>query len=171
MTRNYFSTLGVDLMAGRTFTDEEERPDSKTAVAIVSYQYWKSHGGDLWMLGKTIRVNARPYTIVGIAPLVFTGTSVLVAPEVWVPIGANGLIQNDFMRDENGAHSLADRRNQELMIVGRLKPGLTPEGIAPSLEALSAQLEHAYPAENKNQLLTATKLPRVSISSSPQREE
>lgn len=168
VTRNYFSTLGVDLMAGRTFTDEEERPDSKTAVAIVSYQYWKSHGGDLGMLGKTIRVNARPYTIVGIVPRGFTGTSVLVAPEVWVPIGANGLIQNDFMRDENGAHSLADRRNQELMIVGRLKPGLTPEGIAPSLEALSTQLEQAYPAENKNQLLTATKLPRVSISTSPQ---
>ena len=47
-------TLGVDLMAGRTFTEDEERPDSKAAVAIVSYPYWKSHGGDLSMLGKTV---------------------------------------------------------------------------------------------------------------------
>jgi hypothetical protein len=166
-TRNYFATLGVDLMAGRTFTEEEERPNSKAAVAIVNYQYWKSHGGELSMLGKTVRVNARPFTIVGIAPRGFTGTSVIVAPDVWLPIGANELVENDFMRDDSEGKTLGDRRSQALMVVGRLKPGLTPEGIAPSLEVLSAQLEQAYPAENKNQLLTAQKLPRVSISTGP----
>ncbi len=168
ITRNYFATLGVDLMAGRTFTDEEERPDSRLAVAIVSYPYWKSHGGDLGMLGKTVRVNTRPFTIVGIAPRGFTGTSALVAPEVWVPIGANELVENDFMRDDRTARSLADRRSQALMVVGRLEPGLTAESVNPSLRLLSSQLEQAYPAENKNQLLTAQKLPRVSISTSPQ---
>ncbi|HEX7486266.1 MAG TPA: ABC transporter permease [Vicinamibacterales bacterium] len=167
-TRNYFATLGVDLMAGRTFTEEEERPNSKAAVAIVNYQYWKSHGGELSMLGKTVRVNARPFTIVGIAPRGFTGTSVIVAPDVWLPIGANELVENDFMRDDSEGKTLGDRRSQALMVVGRLKPGLTPEGIAPSLEVLSAQLEQAYPAENKNQLLTSQKLPRLSISTGPQ---
>jgi predicted permease len=168
VTRNYFATMGVDLMAGRTFTEEEERPDSRMAVAIVSYQYWKSHGGDLGMLGKTVRVNARPYTIGGIAPRGFTGTAALVAPEVWVPIGANDLVENDFMRDESEATSLADRRTRQLMVIGRLKPGLTLDAIAPSLKQLSTELERAYPAENKNQLLTAQKLARVSISTSPQ---
>jgi predicted permease len=167
-TRNYFATLGVDLMAGRAFTEEEERPDSKATVAIVSYQYWKSHSGDLAMLGKSVRLNSRPFTIVGIAPRGFTGTSALVAPEVWVPIGANSLIENDFMRDESAGKTLADRRNQGLMVVGRLKPGLTPDGVAPSLEVLSAELEREYPAENKNQLLTAHPLSRISISTSPQ---
>lgn len=167
VSRNYFTTLGVDLIAGRTFSDEEERPDSKLAVAIVSYQYFKSHGGDLGMLGKTVRVNSRPFTIVGIAPRGFTGTSALVAPEVWLPIGANELVENDFMREGNVPSSLADRRNEALMVVGRLKPGLTVEAAAPSLKLLSSQLEKAYPAENKNQLLTAQKLPRVSISTSP----
>ena len=167
VSRNYFTTLGVDLMAGRTFSDEEERPDSKLAVAIVSYQYFKSHGGDLGMIGKTVRVNSRPFTIVGIAPRGFTGTSALVAPEVWLPIGANELVENDFMREGNVPSSLADRRNEALMVVGRLKPGLTAEAAAPSLKLLSSQLEKAYPAENRNQLLTAQKLPRVSISTSP----
>jgi predicted permease len=168
VSRNYFATLGVDLIAGRTFSNEEERPDSKMAVAIVSYQYWKGHGGDLGMIGKTVRVNSRPFTIVGIAPRGFTGTSALVAPEVWLPIGANQLVENDFMREDNASTSLADRRNQALMVVGRLKPGLSPEAVAPSLKLLSSQLEQAYPAENKNQLLTVQKLPRVSISTSPQ---
>jgi putative ABC transport system permease protein len=167
VSRNYFATLGVDLIAGRTFSPEEERPDSKLAVAVVSYQYFKSHGGDLGMIGKTVRVNSRPFTIVGIAPRGFTGTSALVAPEVWLPIGANELVENDFMREGNAAHSLADRRSNDLMLVGRLKPGLSAQSAAPSLGLLSSQLEKAYPAENKNQLLTAQKLPRVSISTSP----
>jgi putative ABC transport system permease protein len=170
ITRNYFATLGVDLMAGRTFSADEERPDSNMAVAIVSYQYWKSHGADLGLLGKSVRVNSRPFTIVGIAPLGFTGTSALVAPEVWVPVGANGLVENDFMRDATTPSSLADRRNQALMVVGRLKPGLTAESVAPSLQLLSSQLEQAYPAENRHQLLTAQPLPRVSISTSPQND-
>jgi predicted permease len=168
VTRNYFGTLGVDLLAGRTFTEEEERPNSQAAVAIVSYPYWKAHGGDLGILGRTIRINARPFTIVGIAPRGFTGTSSLAAPEVWVPIGANELVENDFMRDDTSATSIGDRRSQTLMLVGRLKPGLTPEAAAPALASLSTELERAYPAENKNQVLSAQKLPRASISTSPQ---
>ncbi len=167
VSRNYFATLGVDLMAGRTFSEEEERPGSKTAVAVVSYPYFKSHGGDLSLLGKTVKVNSRPFTIVGVAPRGFTGTSALVAPEVWVPIGANELVENDFMRDDSTAASLADRRNQALMVVGRLKPGITPEAAAPALKTLSARLEQAYPAENKNQLLSAQPLSRVSITTNP----
>jgi predicted permease len=166
VTGNYFSTLGVDLMAGRTFTAEEERPDSLIPVAVVSYDFWKSHGGDMSMLGSTVRINTRPFTVVGIAPRGFTGTSVLVAPEVWVPTGAADLVTNDFMRDE-GQRSIADRRSQALMIVGRLKPGVTETAAASSLGLLSTQLERAYPAENKNQLLTAHRLPRISVNTNP----
>ncbi len=168
VTRNYFSTLGVDLLAGRTFTPEEERPGSQAAVAIVSYPYWKAHGGDLGILGRTVRINARPFNIVGIAPKGFTGTSSLAAPEVWVPIGANELVENDFMRDGTSATSVGDRRSQSLMLVGRLKPGLTLEAAAPALASLSTELERAYPAENKNQVLSVNPLPRMSISTNPQ---
>ena len=167
VTGNYFSTLGVDLLAGRTFTPEEERPDSLAAVTVVSHQYWKSHGGDMSMLGKTIRINARPFTVVGIAPPGFTGTSVLVSPEVWVPTGAADLVLNDFMRD-SGPRSIADRRSEALMVVGRLKPGVTEAAAEPPLRVLSTQLEQAYPAENKNLLLTAHRLGRVGISTNPQ---
>lgn len=168
ISRNYFATLGVDLLAGRTFTEDEERPGSRAAVAVVSYPYWKSHGGDLGILGRTVRLNSRPFTIVGIAPRGFSGTSALAGPDVWVPIGANELIENDFMRDDTSAKTVADRRSESLMVVGRLKPGVTVEAATPGLKQLSAELERAYPAENKNQLLSAQKLPRASISTSPQ---
>ncbi len=171
VARNYFATLGVDLLAGRTFTEEEERPGSNAAVAVVSYAYWQRHGGDSSILGQTVRVNSRPFTIVGIAPRGFTGTSALAAPEVWVPIGANELIENDFMRDENAAKSVGDRRSEALMLVGRLKPGVTLEAETPALKQLSTDLERAYPAENKNQVLSVAKLARMSISTSPQNDD
>ena len=86
-TRGYFSTLGVNLRMGRTFTEDEERPGSNAQVAMVSDRYWKSQGGDPALLGKTVQINTRPFTIVGIAPPGFTGTSSLAAPEAWVPTG------------------------------------------------------------------------------------
>ena len=164
---NYFSTLGVNLLAGRTFTGDEERPDSQVAVAVVSHQYWKSHGSDPSVLGRAIRLNTRPFTVVGIAPAGFTGTSVLVAPDAWVPIGASELVTNDFMRD-SGPSSLNDRRNSGLMVVGRLKPGVTEAAADAPLAALSRHLEEAFPAENKNQRLSVHRLPRASISTNPQ---
>jgi predicted permease len=166
---NYFSTLGSGLMAGRTFNAEEERPDSQAAVAIVSYQYWKSHGSDPALLGKTVRLNTRPFTIVGITPAGFTGTSVVLSPDAYVPIGANDVVANDFMRDR-GPSSLGDRRNTGLMVVGRLRPGITESAADAPLAALSQQLEAAFPAENKHQRLSVHRLPRASISTNPQND-
>ncbi len=170
VTGNYFSTLGGSLLAGRTFNAEEERPDSQAAVAIVSYQYWKSHGSAPSMIGQTVRLNSKPFTIVGIAQAGFTGSSVLIAPDAWIPIGANDLVVNDFMRD-SGPASLNDRRSTGLMVLGRLKPGVTEAAADAPLAALSEQLERAYPAENKNQRLSVHSLPRGSISTSPKGDE
>jgi predicted permease len=169
VTPNYFATLGVDLLAGRTFTPEEDRPGSLATVAIISYDYWKSHGGDQAILGSTVRVNSRPFTIVGIAPRGFTGTSIVVSPDVWVPMGAQPLVANDFMSG-SGDYPIADRRSEDLLVVGRLKPGVAEVAAEPALRQLSARLEEAYPAENKNQSLTTHTLPRVSISTNPQDE-
>jgi predicted permease len=170
VTGNYFSTLGVNPMAGRTFTPEEERPDSQASVAVVSYDYWSSHGADPSVVGRTIKLNTKPFTIVGIAPKGFTGTSVLIAPEAYVPVGAHDLLANDFMNDPNH-RSLADRRNESLMVVGRLNPGTAEAAALPGLASLSEQLERAYPAEDKNQLLTVHALARASISTAPQADK
>jgi predicted permease len=168
VSRNYFQTLGVDLLAGRTFSEDEEKPGSRAAVAVVSYPYFKRQGGELSLIGKTVKVNSRPFTIVGVAPRGFTGTSALVSPEVWLPLGANELVENDFMRDDDARPPLGDRRNQALMLFGRLKPGVTVNAADAALKSVSARLEEAYPAENKNQRLTAHTLSRVSITTNPQ---
>jgi predicted permease len=158
VSANYFEALGAPLAAGRAFTLDEERPAARIPVAIVAQQH-----ADL--LGKTIKVNAIDFTVVGVAPRNFTGTMALIAPEMWLPLGMFDVVVNDIFK--NGGAGLADRRTQSLVVAGRLKPGVTVAAAAPRLDTLSRQLEQAYPAENKEQLLTVHSLPRLGTSTSP----
>jgi hypothetical protein len=78
---NYFTTLGVRVGRGRTFTADEERPGHAGRVAIVSYEYWRRAGFDPAILGRTVHLNGRPFTVVGVTPEGFTGTTSVVTPE------------------------------------------------------------------------------------------
>src|ERR1700691_2135721 len=147
VSSNYFSTLGVTMFKGRAFRAEEDRPGAEL-TAIVTYNYFKKNGQDPQLVGKAVRVNGHPFTIVGITPPGFTGTMVLVSPEVFVPLGANSVVMNDF---DGVVRPLAARDNHVLMAVGRLKPGVTLQAADASLGVTGSQLEKAFPAENKDQ--------------------
>ena len=158
VTSNYFDTLGVRLAAGRSFTPAEERPGARIPVAILGNERAS-------LLGQTVKVNTIDFTVVGIAPRGFTGTMALVAPELWLPLGMHDDVVNDVFKSKQTG--LEDRSNGALVVAGRLKPGITPAAARARLEALSRQLEAAYPAENKNQLLTISPLARMSTSTAP----
>src|SRR5262245_1277049 len=158
VSSNYFDTLGAPLAAGRAFTPAEERPGARVPVAVVTHQHRD-------LLGRTVKINAIDFTVVGVAPPNFTGTMALITPEMWLPLGMFDVVVNDIFKN-NGA-GLADRRTQALVVIGRLKPGVTLKSAEPRLEALSVQLERAYPAENARQLLTINPLPRLGTSTSP----
>jgi hypothetical protein len=87
ISSNYFDVFGVSLFKGRAFRPEEEVPDSGVPVVIVSYGFWKKHGEDPNLVGKTLRINGHLVTIVGIAPQGFTGRLVLISRELYLPIG------------------------------------------------------------------------------------
>src|SRR5829696_7423718 len=137
VSANYFDAVGAPLAAGRAFTLEEERPSARIPVAIVTHPH-----ADL--LGKTVKVNSIDFTVVGVAPKDFTGTMALITPEMWLPLGMFDIVVNDIFK--NNGSGLADRGNLSLVLAGRLKPGLTLAGASPRLDALSRQLESAYPA-------------------------
>ena len=158
VTSNYFDTLGVQLAEGRAFTAEEERPGARVPVAIVGQ-------ARAALLGRTLKINTIDFTVVGVVPRGFTGTMALVAPEMWLPMGMFDTVVNDiFKRKVTG---LQDRTNRPLVMAGRLKAGITPAAAAARLDALSRQLEAAYPVDNKDQVLTISPLPRMSTSTSP----
>ncbi|PZR75846.1 MAG: hypothetical protein DLM73_04160 [Chthoniobacterales bacterium] len=168
VTSNYFSVLGVPLAQGRAFSLEEETPGHAAPVAIVSYGYWAKHSFDPTLLGAQLLINGHPFAIVGIAPRGFTGLMQVISPEVWLPLGVHDQVANDFA-GENST-KLGDRAGQQLLIVGRLKPGLTAAMAEPSLKGLAANLEKAFPVEQKDQTFQTTPVSRFSTSTSPSGE-
>ncbi len=165
VSSNYFSVLGVPLARGRAFLPEEETPGRNTPVAVVSYSYWRKHNLDPSVLGSQFLVNGRPYTIVGIAPKGFVGTMQILSPEVWLPMSVHDQVANDF--ESANKRSLDDRNGTQLRIMARLKPGMTAAAAKPALEGLAANLEKAYPVEQKNQTFLTAPVARNTASNSP----
>jgi len=157
--------LGVPLARGRAFLPEEETPGRNTSVAIVSYSYWRKHDLDPSVLGSQLLINGRPFTIVGITSKGFVGTMQVLSPEVWLPMSVYDQVANDF--GSKNKTTLDDRKGTQLRIMGRLKPGMTAAAAKPALEGLAANLEKAYPVEQKDQTFMATPVSRNTVGTSP----
>jgi len=164
ISSNYFSTFGVQLLEGRGFTPEEERPESAIPVAIVSYGYWNKQGRDPELIGKTVRVNGSPFTIVGIAPQGFSGTMALLTPELWLPLGMYEVLGTDL---DGEKRSLTNRGYSKLFVVGRLAPGLSQVEADTRLGVLAAQLESEFPDESEEHTLITHPRSRLGLSTSP----
>jgi predicted permease len=160
--------LGVPLARGRTFLPEEETPGHNTPVAIVSYSYWQKHHLDPNVLGSQLLINGRSFTIVGVTPKGFVGTMQILSPEVWLPMSVYDQVANDF--ESENKTTIEDRKGTQMRIMGRLKPGMTASAAKPALEGLAANLEKAYPVEQKNQTFIAAPVSRNSVSNNPAAE-
>src|SRR5438094_3442259 len=165
VSSNYFSVLGVPLARGRAFLPGEETPGHDTPVAIVSYSYWQKHDLDPSVLGSQLLINGRPFTIVGITPKGFVGTMQILSPEVWLPMSVYDQVANDV--ESVNKTAIDDRKGTQLRIMGRLKPGLTAAAAKPELAGLAANLEKAYPVEQKDQTFMAERVPRNTVSNTP----
>ncbi len=163
VSANYFTTFGVPLFRGREFTADEERPGSALPVVIVSHPLWKRLGSDPDFVGKTLRINARVFTVVGIAPPGFTGTTALISFECYLPLGMYEAVSNNF---DGGNRALSARDNFSLILVGRLRPGLTREAADSQLAATAARMPPATPVEGPR-ALQISPLSRLSISTQP----
>src|ERR1700674_3576349 len=157
-TPHYFSILGVLPAYGRSFLPEEEKAGRAQRTAIVSYGFWQKHSRDPALLGQSLLINGQGFTVIGIMPEGFTGLTSVFSPEIWLPLG----VYDDIAQDLGNArtNSLADRGFNKLMVIGRLKPEVTAAAAAPALKGLAANLETAFPVEQKNQtFMTAPLLP------------
>lgn len=170
VTKEYFGTFGAPPMKGRGFTAEEERPGADVPVVVLSYPLWQRLGGNEGVLGQTIMLNNRAFTVVGVAERGFGGSIVMVMPDAFVPTGVYDSLQNDFARD-GLTTKLSDPRHFDLFLVGQLRPGATIASVAPALKAESARLSIADPANLKDRETIATSMSRTSISTSPQDDD
>jgi predicted permease len=165
VSSNYFAVLGVLPAYGRPFLAEEEKPGANKRVAVVSYSYWQKHSRDPSLLGREILINGRPFTIVGIMPEGFTGTESVFSREAWLPLGVYDEIKSD--QGAAGSSALGARASDRLMLIGRLKPGMTAQAAVPALKGLAANLEAAFPVEQKDQILMTAPLNKFGTSTAP----
>ena len=130
VTIDYLTTLGVKLFAGRTFLEEEDRPGGPT-VALISYELWQRRfGGDPKLVGQSLTLDDRTYTVIGIFP---PGFNMPFAADIWVP----------FQSDINSA-PLDQRVQPAYDMVARLKPGVTLRTADAELKQIAARLAVEY---------------------------
>jgi putative ABC transport system permease protein len=116
---NYFDVLGVLPATGRLFVAADDVVPEANPVVVLSFAYWQRRfGADPGIVGQTISINGRPFTVVGVAQKGFHSAVVGDAPGVFVPM----MMKAEVMP---GVNDLEDRRSRWLNIVGRLNPGLS----------------------------------------------
>jgi macrolide transport system ATP-binding/permease protein len=126
---NYFSALRVTPALGRGFLLEEERTPDAHPVAVLSYGLWQRRfGADPAVVGREITLNGRGHTVVGVAPAEFTGTIRGTAPDLYVPIKSDN-----------------NRGKYWLLLMGRLKPGVSREQAQAAMNVLGPQIAQHYP--------------------------
>src|SRR5258708_11828068 len=102
---------------------------------VLSDSLWRTaFNADPGVVGTTVRLGKDPFTVLGVAPPRFHGTERFVSPDYWIPV------VNHF-----NAEYLRDRTGHPLTVLGRLKPGVTPEQAADNLSAIAAQLAKEHP--------------------------
>src|SRR5262245_49196362 len=140
----YFTVLGVDMQAGRGFLPEEDRAGTPSAVAVLSHGLWlRQFGGDPAVVGRQIRLDEVPFTVVGVASSAFLGT-VTDRVDVWLPVASAPLL-----RPEDGwVRGVALRpANCCTPAAARLAPGATYEQAGAELTLLARQLRGDRPGD------------------------
>jgi putative ABC transport system permease protein len=152
VSANYFDLLQVKPVLGRTFLPEEGRDrEGGAQLAVISHRMWQTRfGGDSKVLGKIIRLNRHPLTIIGVAPPEFHGTLAGVLFDVWIPV-----TMATAMGTGNGTLHYRGTRDETSTIV-RLKPGVTIQQARAEVAALGKRLASIYPATNRGVDLTVT---------------
>jgi predicted permease len=139
-TGNYFDALGIQPYVGRFFHASDEHGNNSAPFVVLSYAYWQSHfQGDRAVVGRVVKLNKIPFTIIGVAPPEFRGTELFFAPALWFPL----VDQPEVTGDE-----LKWRGNHSMWVVGRLKPGVTAAQASADLNSIGGWLAKTYPADD-----------------------
>ena len=134
VTGNYFEMLGVQPEVGRFIQSADDHGPNSAPYIVLSNNLWRSaFNADPAVVGTTVRLDRDPYTVIGVAPAHFHGTEQFDWPDYWVP----------FVNWDQ--QFLQSRTSITVTVLGRLKPGVTPQQAAENLSAIAAQLAKEYP--------------------------
>jgi predicted permease len=145
---NYFDALHLQPHVGRFFHASDEQGPNSAPYIVLAYSYWHSHfQDDPGVLGRTVQLNKRPFTIVGVGPHGFHGTALLFTPDFFVPI-----INQEQIDGWSGQNARGNRWMDG--VIGHLKPGVTPTQAMVDLNAIGSDLQKSYPKEDSEMTFT-----------------
>jgi len=126
---NYFQTLGVRPAVGRVFDADDESASGANPVAVLSFDYWRTHLAETPVAGRTIEVNGKPFTIVGVAAPGFRSMVWGHTPDLYVPLSMEEVLTPEWPY-------LSDHQAYWIDLAGRLKPGVSLAAAQASLNTL-----------------------------------
>ena len=152
VTPNWYSMLGEKPWLGRDFRPDEDQP-GKDHVFLISHKAWISRfGADPNIVGKQFRLNGEFYTAIGVMP---PGTTDRHDEEIWTPLA--------FTPDE------INRSSRWLLVMGRLKPGISLDQAQQQMNAVTAHLAELYPDADANFSATVEELRNDFLSHNTQK--
>ena len=148
VTGNYFDALGIQPYLGRFFHGADEHGSNSAPYIVLTYAYWHSHfQDDRGVVGRIVRLNKHPFTILGVAPPEFRGTLLFVFPDFWVPLVNQEQVEGSYVLNARGNRNI-------LMVLGHLKAGVTPAQAVADLNSIGAYLEKSYPKDDGQMTFT-----------------
>jgi predicted permease len=131
---NLFPLLGMNAVAGRLLTADDDRLDNPRQVVVLSYPFWKhTMGGDPGVVGRTLILDGTAFTVVGIVPAGFTGLLVGTAPDFWMPIS----VQDRFTHDKA---MLTSRDSHWVIVVGKMRKAGDRKSVQAEMHVLAKQV-------------------------------
>jgi predicted permease len=144
VSSNYFSALGVKPALGRLVLPGEGEHPGEPAIVVLSYSFWQRRfGGDPQVIGKQVRVGGKPATVVGVMQKEFRGQFTVFEMDAYAPLST--------VFDQSSASNFWNSRDIHLMLVlGRLKPGVTLAQAQSRFDVVSQRLAAQYPVTDKD---------------------
>jgi predicted permease len=137
---NYFDALGVTPRLGRGFREDEDKVPGRDAAVVLGSDFWRHQfASDPSVVGRTVRLNGRDFTVIGVAPETFPGLLTFGHPDLYVPLAMAPVFSTNLQKN-----FFEDRDDRELNLKARLKPGTTLEQARSELAVIAKNFEHAY---------------------------
>lgn len=158
VSADYFDVLGVPAALGRTIRPEDDGAPGANPVGVLGHRLWtESFGADPAIVGRTIRLNGHPFTVVGVTPGSFRGTQTTFVTDLFIPLSMYDTVAP-------GTPWFTGRRWRWLSVIARLRDGVSMDSAAAETTVIGDRLAATHPDVNRGRSLAVLPIVQVTVN-------